>query len=153
MRILLELFNQTADWNWLSDDENPFAGMMDTGAGFSIGDVQYIAGFTPMFDDSWLFGFVAEVDGEWRENNTGTGGEMLVFSTVMEIIGEFLKKSQPDTLLVGCAPERSGIYNRLIKRRESELNDIGYEVGEQRDDVFPGYGNVVIFPISKTETA
>ena len=147
MSILLELFNRTVDWHWASDDENPFAGMIDKAATFNIGDIQYIAGFTPMGDGAFLFGFIANVDGEWRENDTGTGNEMAVFGTVMEIIGDFLKTEQPPTLIFGGVPDRASIYGRMFKRREADLNAIGYSLGEPEEANFPMYGNVVTFPI------
>jgi len=153
MSILLELFDRTVDWHWMSDEENPFSTMVTKGATFEIGDVQYIAGFTPMGDGAMLFGFIANVDGDWRENDTGTGNERAVFGTVMEIIGEFLKTDQPPTLLFGCVPDRANIYGRLFKRREADLNGIGYSIGEPYEDTFPIYGNVFIFPITKTDMA
>jgi hypothetical protein len=150
---LLELFERNADWHWLSPAEDPFDGMMERVAGFEVDGVQYIAGFGqyPMEPGAYMFGFVANVDGEWKENEIGTGASnaMLVFTTVMDIIGAFLQESSPPVLFVGSVPNRAPIYKRLLKRRETELNSIGYTLGEPQETTVPVYGHVVIFPLRK----
>ena len=150
---LIELFDRTVDWRWISDDEHPFGGLLQRAAAFTVGDIVYIAGFSPYplgEPGTWMFGFIANIDGQWAENEIGTGGnELVVFSTVMEIIGEFLQESQPSVLLIGAMPNREGIYTRLLRRREKELNALGYSVEGAEPAQVPVYGSVVLFKLVK----
>jgi len=128
---LLELFNRTAAWEWLSAHNNPFPGMFQYAAEFHIGDIRYVAGLGQEIDvipgfDTHMVGFAADIDGQWREDEVGSGNEFLVFSTIMDIIEKYLTKKKPQILLVAGDPHREEIYTRLLKRRKNDLDRVGY---------------------------
>lgn len=142
---LLELFNRTAPWEWA--DDNMF-GHTDVEAHFEIDGVQYVAGFADMFG-SHIFGFVSNSGNGWQENDTGGGNELMVFSTIMDIISNFVTQYHPDELAVGGVPSRERIYTRMLKRKESEIQAAGYELTGPEQTTWPGYGNVVMYTIRK----
>jgi len=146
---LLELFNRTAAWEWLSVHNNPFPGMFQYAAEFHIGDIRYVVGLgrqipiIPGFD-THMMGFAAEIDGQWEEYEIGSGNEFLVFSTIMDIIGDYLTKKKPQILLLGAKPHRERIYTRLLSRRKNDLDNVGYVPYGRMEDDFPMYGRVVL---------
>lgn len=145
---ILELFDRKAEWSWVNPSDTPFA-MMNKSASFKIGDVEYIAGFGELMPSSWMFGFIANVDGEWKENKIGTGNEMLVFSTIMQIIEDFIAQESPNELMVGGLPERERLYTRILRRNEKKINDAGYDLDGPVKSDFPFYGKVSLFTLSK----
>lgn len=152
---LLELFNRTADWRWLPVQLNPFPGMFQHAAGFEVEGIEYAVGIgqIPLLPglDTHMMGFAAKVDGEWEEDELGSGNEILVFSTVMDIIGDYLKKKSPQVLVLGAKPHREKIYNRLLRRKADELDDAGYVQYGRMEDDFPMYGRVVLLPLVRKD--
>ena len=119
-------------------------------AQFEIDGIEYVAGFGEMAGKS-IFGFVALIDGKWRENDVGQGNELLVFATIMDIISEFVLTKNPDELVVGGVPERERIYAKMLKRKEPAMSQAGYELSGPESDNWPGYGQVSMFTIKKAE--
>lgn len=153
---LQELFDRTIDWEWLRGVENPFHGMGRETAGFTIKDVKYYVtlGKIPLLDDvdTHMMGFAARVNNKWEEDELGTGNELLVFSTVMEIIGDYLNRKSPEVLLLGAKPHRERLYIKFMKRRNKELANIGYiPYGKIEERNFPPYGHVVLLPLVRKD--
>lgn len=155
---LTELFDRTADWKWLSPNENPFSMFMPRAAGFTINDIFYMVGMGPYpalpdpFNDAWMMGFAANIDGEWEENEVGTSGnEFLVFSTIMDVVGTFLQENSPDALILGAKPERERIYQSLVRRKARDLENIGYVPHGREEATVPMYGHVVLLPLVRKD--
>lgn len=152
---LLELFNRTAEWKWLSNADNPFPGMFEYAASFVVNDITYVVGIGPLpiipGFDAYMMGFAARIDGNWEEDELGTSNGLLVFSTIMEIIGEFLQKHNPDIFLFGAKPHRENIYNRLLKKRAKDLENIDYVPYGRIESNFPMYGSVVLLPLVRSD--
>jgi hypothetical protein len=144
---IFELFNQTAAWEW---NNNKVFDHTDVEAHFEVKGTKYVAGFATMFGKS-MFGFMTNVDGEWRENDTGEGNEFVVFATIMDIVTDYVQRYHPDELTIGGVPGRERIYTRLLNRKRSEIENAGYELdGPQRMEL-PHYGETSIFTIKKAE--
>jgi hypothetical protein len=110
-----ELFDRPARWKITRerDDELTYRSTID---GKSL-----LVVFNTFSDDNWETSFV--VDGKFK--TTGGGDEITVFSTVLDIMADFINRVAPGSISFtafkdGSSDSRSKLYDRLIKRFASK---------------------------------
>ena len=140
---LVELFNKVADWEWES-----LPGTMQNTAVFSVEEYTYkvtfddnvYAGSDPdimpyiTMEDPLITDVIFSLKGARQQTGkyptdiTGSGNEFIVFSTVKNIINEYMNKHSPDYLhFEAQQPSRKKLYRRFVKnlsKRVEMFNDI-----------------------------
>lgn len=117
--ILLELFNSKYDWHWQST---------------VTGDI-YIAKFTDKFDKT--IDFIASFDeysSHWEvvfkrdksTNTTGEGDAFAIFSTVSDILTDFIKKEKPKVIQITA--EKRIINTNTVSNSRIKLYTKGLEI-------------------------
>ena len=111
-----ELFRSPSDWEWFNT--GPYRAVAD----FEVGDVPYIfsAELLNPKAKAWHISFKAKGDEFSNEYGVlGTGNASHVFSTVLDIMRDFLKvyKGNVNTLKFSAdEPSRVKLYSRMIDR-------------------------------------
>lgn len=138
----IESLIEAVDYNWV----------YDTSAKFKVNGMIYNVDFIPISNtdlDAYDVEFSA-VHGP-RFNNSGMIGQssIQVFSTVIQIIGEFISNQNPDMLVFtgDKSQNRVGVYTKLLGKFEDQLADKGYSVE------YNNGSNKTEFTITKNNTA
>lgn len=131
---LLELFDKGADAHWFDISEN--GGMAEFIIGqqhyrfmisdFDVGDEYDVKAWTVEFS-------LVDKQGDPRYDNTGTGNQFPLYSTVLKLVKEFLEHvdMDPRPLVFGAADAgRKTLYARLMGRFLS-----GWKITTERQDV------------------
>ncbi len=135
-----ELFRSPTDWEWFNT--GPYRAVAD----FEVGDVPYIfsAELLNPKAKAWHISFKAKGDEYSNEYGVlGTGNASLVFSTVLDIMRDFLKtyKGNVSTLKFSAdEPSRIKLYSRMIDRLLPN------------SEVEKGKGGSFVVPISEAVT-
>ena len=137
---LLELFQNIAPWKWKGETQAEFE------AGGNSYHVQFI--FLPSGEDGVGFGMINPETGKYEEGNTGTGSGLLVFSTVMDIIKEYVKRENPESLLIPAVVERERLYTRMVTKIAPSL---GYELSDRQASQQGAHGKVVFLTITRQD--
>lgn len=113
---------------------------------FEIGGHKYTAKFNTKMEPYWMFLFTKEAKGKEKEEKdyegmreTRTGNIVPVFSTIIEIIKDFIKKKKPGEIVFGAEGRgRIKAYDLFIKKisvpgyklekthEEREFKEAGY---------------------------
>jgi hypothetical protein len=139
--VINELFDQPAPFQMHQIDDNMIV------AGFNVGPLKYISYFSrghKAGQEFWDFTFEfaendddREAKGETGVDNTGLGGEFVVFATVMKIMKEFVNKFKPAVLkfsgakadaMAGVDKGRSKLYKVLVGKLGNLIARMGYTV-------------------------
>ena len=116
-------------------------GPMNIGS-FEIDNKQYVIQFIKMSKndpihsafpksiltkDTWFFAFAAMIDGQLVDTDVkgSVSDALLVFSTVIQSLEQFITKHNVDTLYLGCSDKHKilkSIYKRLIDRYTKTYN-------------------------------
>ena len=121
-----ELFDKPARWRLLKDTDKIIK------YGSSIDDKDLVVLFHRRGSNKWEVSFA--VDG--MASVTGGGDEIKVFSTVLDIISDFIKNKDPEELnftaekSLDSSSSRIRLYNRLIRRF---ARDHGYRLSDKDD--------------------
>lgn len=123
--------------NILSYDKNNY--------GFNIGDIYYRV-FFKLNGKKYSFRFyqyknkndmINDFDG--RDDITGTGNQLKVFSTVIEILKDFIKKENPYEIYFSAKePSRKKLYSHILKKSNIE----GYKI-EDRGGYYSLIKNII----------
>lgn len=141
---LNELFDAPETWEWESH------GQTEHYANFEIGIYSYAVAFEAYdqsdkkgWQESWEISFSQQRSegGERSFNNTKTGNEFAVFSTVIAIIKEWLQEYEPMQFYFGGhkGQGKGALYQKIIKYIARAIRDLGYSVEQTevgRDDKF-----------------
>lgn len=134
-----ELFDKPARWQLTRDSR----GAVDYQSNVNGKDLAVV--FDIIAPGTWEVIFA--VDSEIAITGEGDGDEMRVFSTVLDIISDFIKNKDPEKLFFTAekSPDSSSsrirLYNRLVKRFASSR---GYKL-KDKDDV----GSKVFYTLVK----
>lgn len=105
--ILNELFDNPIPWKWVSKNEHNWE------AGFDIGNMKYA------LTCAFAFQFVVirfETRATGDTGITGTGNEIAVFATVIDIVKEIIDVPTVKTIVFTAKEKsRQKLYNRLVK--------------------------------------
>lgn len=76
----------------------------------------------------WDFSFGLASDGFRKYNNTGTGDQLIVFSTIMNILKDFIDRVGPDRIVFTGSKEdhRDKLYTIMLNRSSNALKSLGY---------------------------
>lgn len=112
----------------------------DTTAEFTVNGMKYLVDFIPMYngtDDEYDFEFQA-VGGHTKfgNNNQMGSSSIQVFSTVVQISLEFIKREKPTKVrFTGDKKEnRVPLYTKLVAKIKGQLASMGYSVSTQDND-------------------
>lgn len=131
--IINELFNKPLQWKWLTVSDELFTAV------FEIEGKVYNVRFNNEFDESWKVDFLISEfkKGTKRSNygylynNTETGNEFLVFSTVIDVIKTFLVNKKPNSLsFIATKNSKYSLYKKIMSRLSQFFKSIGYVVSE-----------------------
>lgn len=129
---LAKEINEAVDYTWV----------YDTSAKFKVNGMMYNVDFIPISNtdlDAYDVEFSA-VHGP-RFNNSGMMGQssIQVFSTVIQTMGDFISKQNPDMLVFtgDKSQNRVDVYTKMIRKFEDQLANKGYSV-----DIEPNGKNV-----------
>lgn len=133
--FLTELFDSPVKWKWTSKSVNYWA------AEFWVAD-KYL--YVVTFDKNikaWELVFVLDVIKEpgesdslrerlpiGRTHNTGTGNQLQVFSTVLDIAQKFLKEVKPNILIFSGSKSsgKGDLYKMILVKLDNILKPMGY---------------------------
>ena len=128
-----ELFDKPARWQLTRDSR----GAVDYQSNVNGKDLAVV--FDIIATGTWEVIF--SVDSEVAITGEGDGDEMKVFSTVLDIISDFIKNKDPEKLYFTAekspvyGSSRIRLYNRLVKRfassrgyRLKDKDDVGWKV-------------------------
>ena len=128
-----ELFDKPARWQMTRDSR----GAVDYQSNVNGKDLAVV--FDIIAPGTWEVIFT--VDSELAVTGEGDGDEMKVFSTVLDIISDFIKNKDPEKLYFTAekspvyGSSRIRLYNRLVKRfassrgyRLKDKDDVGWKV-------------------------
>ena len=110
--ILLEVLNKSVPFNWTDAST----------AVFMAGDVEYTVVYQPdhiSYDGPGYYMDFYARGGKVRATQgiTGTGNELVVFSTVVEITKQFVQKERVQILAFSAhEPSRVKLYDALVRR-------------------------------------
>ncbi len=127
--LLNELFDKPNKWQWVNQSNTNATALFQVGEVLYQFDAALTWGQTDSNDnpipDTWHLSFEpvegSEIDPE-REygeqyGKTGTGNEQLVFTTVVDIIKDFMKQYSPHHIgMTAEEPNRRTLYLRMFKR-------------------------------------
>ena len=130
-QYITELFDKPADWYVSRED----SGLMHYES--MVNDKELDIQFTKEDEDEWDMSFA--VDGE--ETVTGTGDEVTIFSTVLDVMADFV--SRVDTKYITFDAEKGGkvgnsrvkLYDRLVKKFASSH---GYKLVNKKEGSLGG---------------
>lgn len=115
--LLSEMFDRVLQWEW--DDENDDSYIV---ASFYVDeDVVYNVAFEKDMTGSWIISFGRSERGGRdapKNNITGTGQELAIFGTVIDIVRNFIADNDPDEMSFDAKksePSRVALYNRMLK--------------------------------------
>ena len=134
-----ELFDKPARWQMTRDS----LGAVDYQSNVNGKDLAVV--FDIIDPGTWEVIFT--VDGELAVTGEGDGDEMRIFSTVLDIISDFIKNKYPEKLYFTAekspvyGSSRIRLYNRLIKRFASSH---GYRLKDKDD-----FGSKVSYTLTK----
>jgi len=134
-----ELFDKPARWQMTRDSR----GAVDYQSNVNGKDLAVV--FDIIAPGTWEVIF--SVDSEHAVTGEGDGDEMRIFSTVLDIISDFIKNKDPEQLHFTAekTPDSSNsrirLYNRLIKRFASSR---GYKLKDKDD-----FGSKVSYTLVK----
>ena len=123
-----ELFDKPARWQMTRDSR----GAVDYQSNVNGKDLVVV--FDIIASGTWEVIFT--VDSELAVTGEGDGDEMKVFSTVLDIISDFIKNKDPEKLYFTAekspvyGSSRIRLYNRLVKRFASSR---GYRLKDKDD--------------------
>ena len=129
-----ELFNEPARWQ-LDRDTRDVVGYQS-----NVNSKDLEVAFNLTSPGTWEVIF--SVDSELAMTGKGDGDEMKIFSTVLDIISDFIKNKDPEKLYFTAEESpvygrsRIRLYNRLVKRFASSR---GYRLKDKDED---GWGKV-----------
>ena len=128
-----ELFDKPARWQMTRDSR----GAVDYQSNVNGKDLVVV--FDIIASGTWEVIFT--VDSELAVTGEGDGDEMKVFSTVLDIMSDFIKNKDPEQLYFTAekspvyGSSRIRLYNRLVKRfassrgyRLKDKDDVGWKV-------------------------
>ncbi len=123
---LQELFNTSVEIFWKKNSRNLWI------ATFSINDKSYeFSAVNDETDDDWNVEFYLENSHTIKNDVTGTGDELVVFSTVLKILDKFIKdKDYPNIEFSAKEPSRKKLYDRMIRTLSSKY---GYRLDKTFD--------------------
>lgn len=110
---LKELFDRRSDWYWSKNLEDYKT------ATFPVGDKIYDVTFEEDREGEWWVEFGLKKEGAHKKkfDVTGSGDELLVFTTVLGVIEEFIQRLKPTELSFNAAePSRQKLYKRMVQR-------------------------------------
>jgi len=90
----------------------------------------------------WEIDFIEKSNSNVTFGKTGSGGELQVFSFVIESINELVSRYQPDEIIFGSHKEdgnRSALYARMAKR----IKIPGYKFAGARSDTYTDVFSIV----------
>ena len=107
--FITELFDKPARWKKIKDGPDEYVYKSDiNGKDLTVIIEEFAAEWEALF----------KVDGSM--DITGTGNEVKVFSTVLDIISDFINSEEPDIIIFSASKSqsssRSNLYDRLVKR-------------------------------------
>lgn len=143
--LVRESLDSVLPWEWSEDIfHRPIAK-------FKAGDIPYQVSFYEV-NGHWKVSFHALLKGNERFGNfdeTGTGNAAAVFSTVLAVIGHFIKERNPDSLSFDGdkGSGRAKLYWMMLKRYASWLQQHGYGLHAPSDE-----GSEFRFKIAKSKT-
>lgn len=121
--LVLEVLKSAAAWEWVYQDDNAFE------INFKTIDNEYaFIGEYNERTDSWNVYFVLLQYDEYSQPQlqskvTGTGNEFVVFSTVIDIIREFIQLYNPTQIDFSAdEPNRQQLYKSLVRRKLPNWN-------------------------------
>ena len=109
----LETFTAQAPYKWKSANKEGRT------ATFAINDKKYIVEFTNSGRGEYIVDFYLVLDNhKWDSGITNTGDAFIIFSTVLAIINEFVRRTRPFLGLEFTAsePSRQKLYQHLIRK-------------------------------------
>lgn len=128
--FITELFNRAAKWQYdwnmsdrvrasfeiIDDDEQEFQYSVYFDGKYNVEIA--LGGPTESFKDVWDVTFSMTSHGEWEKDDiTGTGNAIIVFSTVIEIIKDVTANWNIQNLTFSAAESsRSKLYHRMAKQ-------------------------------------
>ena len=122
-KIINELFDRPARWKITRerDDELTYRSTID---GKSL-----LVVFNTLSDENWETSFV--VDGEFK--TTGGGDEIVIFSTVLDIMADFIERVTPKSISFtafkdSSSDSRGKLYDRFVNRFASKY---GYRMTDK----------------------
>jgi len=114
---LREIFDSSVNYKWITnDDKSAVAQFVITKPGRLFSKkIKY--GFDAFnYGNAWKIAFYQIVNGQKVYSKTGTGGEKEVFSTVIDIMKDFLGTHQVNSIIFSAEDSnRQSLYKRLIK--------------------------------------
>jgi hypothetical protein len=128
-RTWLETFDAVNNYIWKASDKNGKT------AQFVINKKTYIVEFNATGMGEYIVDFYLKLNkNQYDSGITNTGDAFAIFSTVLAIINEFVKKTRPFTGLEFTAsePSRQKLYQHLIKRFASQ----GWDVEEPMPNTY-----------------
>lgn len=121
---IFEVFNKVLPWEW--DDSETSDHHMT--AYFQVDDADYNVEFESSMENQWGFDFGRSVGKNAPVSTiTGTGKQYAVFSTVVDIVKDFIRQIDPDQLVFSAArdePSRVKLYDRMVKMFPKDRYDI-----------------------------
>lgn len=129
---LFEIMNKPLEWEWTiqhSDNQS---------AEFIVGEMTYTVFFklseAREMGEYWHVSF-SVTGGEFRANRadiTGSGNAFAVFSTVLNILQDFIQNENPNQLILSAKEKsRRKLYDRIAKKLASDSWDL-----EKFDDIY-----------------
>jgi hypothetical protein len=120
---IVESFDSTTSWEW---DESDYTGLRI--AKFEVAGNRYMVMIAGMRAKMVSFELVGRGQGI-----TGTGSAMTVFSTVLDILRDFIRTDKPASFAFEARknqPSRVSLYLRMCKSLSHELNDYELEIDD-----------------------
>ena len=119
-----ELFDRPVEWELATSRSDVYE------YEFRLEDKLYYVDFEDPVDGVWRFNFGFMSGGEGQTGIMGTGYEYEVFSTVIEIVQDFLQRVNPNGLMFTAKElSRKKLYNRMIKRVPGNYKIASGEMG------------------------
>ena len=132
---LFEILCEAADYAWTYENS----------ASFKTNNVLYGVDFIPLYgkDNQYDVEFQPAYGSRFGNNNNMGSASITVFSTVIAIMNDFIKKNQPDVIRVAAdkANNRVGLYSKLVKKLDTQ----NYSISSQ------DAGKEVIFTATKDQ--
>lgn len=118
--LLTEIFKSPTKWEKVPATDPTYA--------FQIGDNHYIVEFFKTVSDTGKYQLSlahrgSRYDYNWSDSITKTGNAFVVFSTVYNIIENFIQSYRVETIQFDAKePSRQKLYRRLVKTISNKLN-------------------------------
>lgn len=126
-QFLAELFDSCYDFKWVSQSSSQYKATFQTDKGY-----KYLVTFSRKIgQQEWevVFALTSAFDSE-HFGKTKTGNEFKVFSTVVKVVTEFLRKHRPETLYFFSRKDddRDDFYKKLTYEFQRHARKEGYFV-------------------------